>query len=77
MKNKLTLADAVQLRELAAAGKLSVKQAARTYGVGQETIRRAVRGETFGAVQAPAALSADAAASEARFRARINPLEEL
>ena len=82
MTTKLTPEIVTRLRALAATGQLSTREAARAYGVGQETIRRAVRGETFATAQTPPALAADAAASEARMRSRFaqqptDPLEEL
>lgn len=40
-------ADVIRLRRLAFEGKLNVRQASQFYQVGVETIRRAVRGDTF------------------------------
>ena len=43
----LTLEDVQHLRELEEAGTLNTKAAAQAFGVNTETIRRAVRGDTW------------------------------
>lgn len=63
--------DVVRLRKLAAEGRLNVKEAALFHQVGVETIRRAVRGDTFGHLgqKAPEELAAEAAESLKRLLA--------
>lgn len=63
----LTQEIVAQLRALAEAGLLDVKAAAAAHGVARETIRRALRGETFARVppaRTNAELDTAAAASE-------------
>lgn len=74
--SKLDEAAVLRLRSLAAAGRLDTREAARIHGVATETIRRAVRGDTFTNLQATppkdeAQLNADAKASLARFTAML------
>ncbi len=50
-KKKVTHLDdtgVLRLRQQALAGTLNVREAAQVYGVSPESIRRAVRGDTFG-----------------------------
>lgn len=67
--------DVIRLRELAASGLLNTAEAARAHGVGVETIRRAVRGDTFSNLNSAPIdeeqLSQDAAASAARMQEMI------
>ncbi len=70
----LTKEIVLQLRALREAGLLDVKAAAEAHGVARETIRRALRGETFLAVPQPrtaAELDQEAAASEQRMLAMM------
>lgn len=74
--SKLDEAAVLRLRELARSGALNVREAAGIYGVATETIRRAVRGDTFTNLQAAPRkneqeLEAEAAASQARFLALL------
>lgn len=52
-KSKLTAEDVSMLRDADARGVLNVREAARFLGVGAETIRRALRGETWNSVALP------------------------
>lgn len=63
--------DVVRLRKLAAEGRLNVREAALFHQVGVETIRRAVRGDTFGHLgqQSEEDLAAAAKESLERFKA--------
>lgn len=71
---KLTPAQVREIRSQAAAG-MPTRALARAFHVGSETIRRAVRGDTWGDVEQvglpPAVLAQQAAESEARFRERL------
>jgi transposase-like protein len=62
-----------RLREMELSGTLNTKEAARLYGVGTETIRRAVRGDTWRVIRSPVSPEQLEAASAASVR----KLEEL
>lgn len=77
--SKLTADNVVALRAAEARGQLNTRQAAQAYGVSVETIRRAVRGDTFGEIgqmRATEDLDAAAAASAARMMALITQERE-
>lgn len=70
--SKLTAEDVLWARTLHAQGRLNIREFAGICGVGTETLRRAVRGDTWGEVSAANArteevIAAEAAASEARM----------
>ena len=51
MASKLCTAEVVHIRKLAGAG-TPVRDIAQAYGIGQETVRRLLRGETWARVEA-------------------------
>ena len=70
----LTEADVIRLRELASRKILNTKFEAQFYGVGTETIRRAVRGETWTRIreaQMPEQLAEEAQASLEKLQSLI------
>lgn len=74
--SKLDDEAVLRLRELAAKGRLDTREAARVYGVATETIRRAVRGDTFthlvrGRGKTESELAEESRASLERFQALL------
>jgi DeoR/GlpR family transcriptional regulator of sugar metabolism len=71
MKRGLNEVEVMRLRDLREKGVLEVRREARALGVSVETIRRAVRGDTYAhladKVRATAELAAEAQASAERF----------
>lgn len=70
---KLNDAAVLRMRQQSLAGSFNVREAAQVYGVAVETIRRAVRGDTFGHLGAVAVISDEqlaegAAASLEKFK---------
>jgi len=47
VKRRLTYAEAIHIREMVRAGRMTTAYAAQIYRLGQESIRRIVRGETY------------------------------
>jgi hypothetical protein len=47
MRRRLTYNEAIHIREQVRAGRMTTAQAARVYKLGQESVRRVVRGETY------------------------------
>ena len=71
MKRGLSDVEVMRLRDLREKGVLNVRAEARALGIGVESIRRAVRGDTYAhladRIKATAELAAEAQASAERF----------